>query len=144
MSESRLRIVLDTNVLLVSISSRSKYHWIFQDLLAGRFDLLISNEILAEYEEIIGEKFNIDTATNVVRTLLLLANVEQVHPSFRWKLITADPDDDKFVDCAVAANAHALVTEDRHFRVLDDVEFPKIERLGVDAFEALMKARKGG
>ena len=109
MSDPPLRIVLDTNVLLVSISSRSKYHWIFQALVAGRFELLISNEILAEYEEIIGEKLNAETARNVVRTLLLLPNVERVHPSYRWNLIATDPDDDKFVDCAVAANAHALV-----------------------------------
>ncbi len=142
MSETRLRIVLDTNVLLVSISSRSKYHWVFRDLVAGRFDLLISNEILAEYEEIIGEKFNPETAANVVRTLLLLASVEQVHPSYRWNLIVADPDDDKFVDCAVAANAHALVTEDRHFRILDEMEFPKINRLGIEAFEAFLHSRK--
>ncbi len=51
MGEARPRVILDTNVLLVSISSRSRFHWIFKDLLAGRFDLLISNEILSEYEE---------------------------------------------------------------------------------------------
>ena len=141
MSETRLRVVLDTNVLLVSISSRSRYHWIFQGLISGRFDLLISNEMLAEYDEIIGEKYSAETATNVVRALLLLPNVEQVHPSFRWNLITADPDDNKFVDCAVAGNAHALVTEDRHYHVLDGVEFPKIQRLGVEAFGALLQIR---
>ncbi len=141
MSDPQPRVVLDTNVLLVSVSSRSKYHWIFRELLAGRFNLLISNEILSEYEEIIGDRFNAETARNVVRTLLLLPNVERVHPMYRWKLIAADPDDDKFVDCAVAANAHALVTQDRHFEVLDRVDFPQIHRLGVAAFEALLRAR---
>ncbi len=142
MSDRRLRIVLDTNVLLVSISSRSKYHWIFRGLLAGRFQLLVSNEILSEYEEIISAKFDPDVAKNVVRTLLLLPNVEQVHPSYRWQLIIADPDDDIFVDCAVAANAHTLVTEDRHFRALDGVEFPRVRRIGVEGFRALLRARE--
>ncbi len=139
MNDTELRIVLDTNVLLVSISSRSKYHWIFESLLVGRFQLLISNEMLSEYEEIISEKFSAEAAKNVVRTLLLLPNVEKIQPSYRWKLIRADPDDDKFVDCAVAGNAHALVTEDRHFRVLDDLEFPSIHRLGIEDFEALLQ-----
>jgi hypothetical protein len=34
-------IVLDTNILLVSISSRSLYHWIFKKLINGEFDLLM-------------------------------------------------------------------------------------------------------
>lgn len=141
MSKTSLRIVLDTNVLLVSISSRSRNHWIFQGLLKGRFELLISNEILNEYEEVIGRKFDAETARNVVRALLLLPSVELVHPSYRWNLIAADPDDDKFVDCAVAGNAHALVTEDRHFRVLDEVEFPRILRMGIETFQATLQDR---
>ena len=141
MSDARPRIVLDTNVLLVSISSRSKYHWIFQGLLAGRFELLISNEILTEYEEIISEKLDPDVAKNVVRTLLLLPNVEQVHPSYRWNLITADPDDNKFVDCAVAGNARALVTEDRHFRLLGKLDFPRIQPLDIVTFRALLESQ---
>jgi predicted nucleic acid-binding protein len=55
MSDACPRVVLETNVLLVSISSRSKFHWIFRGLLAGRFQLLISNEILSEYEEVISD-----------------------------------------------------------------------------------------
>ena len=140
MSEARPRIILDTNVLLVSISSRSRFHWIFRDLLAGRFDLLISNEILSEYEEIISKKFSPEVATEVARTLILLPNVEEIHPAYRWKLITADPDDDKFVDCAVAGNAQAIVTEDRHFRVLNELDFPPVRPMSIEGFRALLEA----
>ncbi|QTA85966.1 hypothetical protein [Desulfonema magnum] len=45
---SNLRIVLDTNILLVSVSSRSKYHWVFQKILNGAFEMYLTNEILAE------------------------------------------------------------------------------------------------
>ncbi len=51
-----MRIVLDTNVLLVSIPKRSPYRIIFDNLLANKFDLVISNEILSEYTEIIAQK----------------------------------------------------------------------------------------
>jgi len=43
--KDRLKVVLDTNVLLVSISSRSKYHWIYDKLLADEYDLFVTNEI---------------------------------------------------------------------------------------------------
>jgi putative PIN family toxin of toxin-antitoxin system len=144
MSDACPRVVLETNVLLVSVSSRSKFHWIFRGLLAGRFQLLSSNEILSEYEEVISDKLDPEVAKNVVRTLLLLPNVEQVHPSYRWSLITADPDDDKFVDCAVAGNAHALVTEDRHFRVLKDLDFPRVRPVSIESFQTLLRVGSVG
>lgn len=116
MSDSpRLNVVLDTNVFLVSISSRSKYHWIFQDLLNRKYNLSVTTEILAEYEEIIGEKLSHVVAAETIRTLVFLPNVRKIQPSFRWNLIPQDPDDNKFVDCFVAAGADVLVTQDRHF-----------------------------
>ena len=36
-------------------------------------------------------------------------------PYYKFNLIKSDPDDNKFVDCAVIANAKFIVTEDRHF-----------------------------
>jgi predicted nucleic acid-binding protein len=44
-----MRIVLDINVLLVSLPVRGKYRTIFDSLKAERFILLVSNEILTEY-----------------------------------------------------------------------------------------------
>ena len=67
---NKLRIVLDTNVLLVSISSKSKYHWIYQLLINGKFNLLLSNEILTEYDEIISTKYNNEVSKDVINTLL--------------------------------------------------------------------------
>jgi uncharacterized protein len=44
-------VVLDTNVLLVSISDRSKTHWIYEKLIEGEYELAITNSILNEYQE---------------------------------------------------------------------------------------------
>jgi uncharacterized protein len=63
------KIVLDTNVLLVSISSKSQYHWIFKALLNDYYELFISNEILTEYEEIIGLKYSPAVAEHTIKTL---------------------------------------------------------------------------
>ena len=48
-----MRVVLDTNSLLASIAKKSKYRPIFDGILRGKFTVLISNEILSEYTEII-------------------------------------------------------------------------------------------
>ncbi len=138
---NKLRIVLDTNILLVSVSSKSKYHWIFQKILNGAFDLYVTNDILAEYEEIIASKYNEVVAGNVLRALLKLPNVHRQTIYYHWNLISVDPDDNKFADCAVSANAHYLVSNDKHFRVLGKIGFPKIEMLTMDAFEAIFKTR---
>ena len=50
------------------------------------------------------------------------------------KLITADPDDNKFVDCAFAANADYLVSEDSHFDILKKTSFPKLNLVTLDEF----------
>lgn len=111
-------IVLDTNVLLTCFSSRSKTHLIWQSLRQGKFDLCLTTEIIAEYEEIIAEHTFPELAEAVLDAILHLPNRRLITRYFKWNLIVADPDDDKFVDCAVAAGADYLVSEDRHFQVL--------------------------
>ncbi|NCS82706.1 MAG: PIN domain-containing protein, partial [Ignavibacteria bacterium] len=56
--KDKLRVVLDTNVLLVTISSRSKYYFIYEKLVEDKYDLFVTNEILMEYEEVISQKYN--------------------------------------------------------------------------------------
>jgi uncharacterized protein len=139
MDENRFKIVLDTNILLVSISSKSNYHWIFQSMIDAKFDLYITNEILTEYEEIISSKFNLVVAKNVIRTLLLLPNVYKTEIYYNWNMITTDKDDNKFVDCAVAANANFIVTNDRHFDVLSDFDFPKVEVVNASTLKNILE-----
>ena len=46
----------------------------------------------------------------------------------------ADHDDDKFVDCAFAANATYIVSEDTHFDVLQTIPFPRILVVKINEF----------
>ena len=47
-----MKVVIDTNVLLVSISDRSPFHWIYKNLIAEKYILCVTTDILDEYEEI--------------------------------------------------------------------------------------------
>lgn len=58
---------------------------------------------------------------------------------YTFALIEADKDDNKFVDCAIAANAKCIVTEDKHFRVLKNIPFPKVEVLGREEFSLYLE-----
>lgn len=52
--------------------------------------------------------------------------------------MTNDPDDNKFVDCAIASNADFIVTEDRHFQLLKDVPFPRVNVIGIEEFKEVL------
>ena len=134
-----MKVVLDTNILLVSIPKKSPYRIIFDALLSGKFELIISNEILSEYTEIIAQKTNTIVATNICEMLLSLSNVKKQEVFYKWNLIEIDKDDNKFVDCAVAGSADYLVSNDKHFNCLKGVEFPKLNLVTIDEFISLLQ-----
>lgn len=127
-------VVIDTNCLLQIIARRSPYRPIWDAFLAGRFQLCVSNEILEEYQEILEQQITPTIAENVVLLILNQKNVQLVAPYFRMGLITSDPDDNKFVDCAFAAGADYLVSEDSHFSVLHTIPFPQLNLVTLDEF----------
>lgn len=118
--------MLDTNSLLVCIGKRSLYRPIFDALLEGTIQLLISNEILNEYVEKLEEKANHVVAENIANFLLRSPDVEKVDIYFNWSIITADVDDNKFVDCALNGRADYLVTDDKHYNLLKGMGFPLV------------------
>jgi len=127
-------VVLDANALLVSISKRSIYRPILDALIDGEFDIILSNEILSEYVEVFERKTNTIVANNIAEMLLNLSNLNKVEAYFEWKLITNDPDDNKYVDAAIVGAADFIVTNDLHFQVLKFIDFPKVNVISIEEF----------
>src|SRR5690606_31942123 len=125
MNTTALKVVLDTNILVASIGRRSPYRWIFDAIIAGKIKLCLSNEILLEYEEILALKTSPTVAENVVNFLIISPHTIHTDIFFNFGLIIADTDDNKFVDCAISANADLLLTNDRHFDSLKTLDFPR-------------------
>lgn len=134
-------IVLDTNCLIASLPSRSPYHQAWSDFVEGKYILCVSNEILTEYEEILTQKTNPIFANNVIKTILNCRNVRKIDPTFNFRLIKSDPDDDKFVNCAICGNARYIVSEDTHFKPLKDIPFPYVEVLRLREFMDLLQIK---
>ena len=130
------RIVLDTNCLLMALPSRSQYHRVWTDFLAGTLEFCVSTEILNEYEEIIGKQSSPALAEAVIQALINRPNLVRVEPTYFFHLIEADPDDNKFVDCAVCGNAELIVTNDAHFNVLKNIDFPIVDVKSIQEFIA--------
>ena len=128
------KIVLDTNCLLQSLPSRSPYHQIWSDILSGRISLCVNTEILNEYEEIIAQKTTPEIAHNIVEAIARLATTRFQETYIHFGLINQDLDDNKFVDCAVAANAEYIVSNDAHFNVLKEIDWPKVEVITIQDF----------
>lgn len=130
------RIVLDTNCLLQVLPTRSPYHKIWTDVLKGNICLCVNTEILNEYEEILSIKTTKEIARNVVEAIARLHTTKYQESYFHFNLIKQDSDDNKFVDCAVAADAEYIVTNDSHFSILKEIDWPKVSIITIKEFAA--------
>lgn len=133
-----MRVVLDTNVILRAISSKSEYTILLDEVYLQTYSLVVSTEILLEYEEKITEFYGKNIAKDFLDFLIILPNVEKVDAFFQLNIIQADPDDNKFVDCAFVGNAHYIVTDDKHFNILKSINFPKISVITAENFKQIL------
>ena len=72
-----LKVVLDTNVILRSISRRSEFCIVLNKLYEGVYELWVTNDILLEYEEKITNIFSKETADLIIGAFSLLSNVKK-------------------------------------------------------------------
>ena len=129
-----MRVVLDTNCLIMAISARNEYYQVWQDFLDGKYTMCITNEIIEEYSEVLARNISPLISEFIVSAIINRRNIKKIYPSFAFHLIEADPDDNKFVDCAIIANAKYIVTQDHHFDVLKNIEFPKVDVVNIQTF----------
>lgn len=128
------RIVLDTNCLLQALPSHSPYHMIWTEILAGHISLCVNTEILNEYEEILAKKTTSEIAHNIIEAIARLHTTEFLDVYYHFGLIRTDVDDNKFVDCAIAANAEYIVTNDSHFNILKQIDWPHVTIITIHEF----------
>jgi putative PIN family toxin of toxin-antitoxin system len=132
-----MKVVLDTNVLLSSLGSRSPLRWLFEAFLRQRFMMLVTTDILLEYEEILAQKISEKAARYFLNLITQSSNVQEVVPFFKWNFLK-DESDNKFVDCAIAGSADCIVSNDRDFDVLKTIAFPKLVVVSAKEFEPLL------
>ena len=132
-----MKVVIDTNVILNSIYPGSKNYWIRKALEHQQITLCVTTDIVDEYAEIITRFYDSGTSDLFFHALELLPNINYIQKYFFWNLIPEDPDDEKFVDCAIASGADYLITNDRHFQKLKSLPFPKINVVNEEEFKEI-------
>jgi putative PIN family toxin of toxin-antitoxin system len=133
-----MKIVLDTNCLLRAVAPKSDHHCILSALRQGYYTLCVSTEILMEYEELLTKFYGSVIAESVLGFIVHSPYTKRINPYFLWSLIHFDPDDNKFVDCALNAGADYIVSNDRHFNVLKGIDFPPVKVIDSETFKKML------
>jgi hypothetical protein len=140
-----MRVVLDSNVLVSAlIVKQGKAAQIIRRL--GEYTLLTSEEILAEVDRVlhyrrIRKRYPL-TEKDIETYLERLREASMLVPlTGQLKVIAPDPDDDKFIECAVAGGAQYIVSGDAH--LLDLEAYRRIELVSQTEFLELL-ATLGG
>lgn len=129
-----MKIVLDSNVLVSSLGRKSPLRAIWETFVSGYYQIIISEDILKEYEEILHEHSAPGVAEIVMEIFIESPDVITQKVYYNWNAIAADPDDNKFFDIAVAADVDYLVTNDRHFDVVKTLTFPRVNIISAEDF----------
>ena len=115
-------VCIDTNTVIQALAQHHPFHPILDTWVAGRLTWAVSTPILLEYEEVLTRLSGPARWRKLARVMdlaeLTSGNLLRVTPSFQFRVVTADPDDNIFTDCAITADADYLLTEDGHFASL--------------------------
>jgi putative PIN family toxin of toxin-antitoxin system len=138
-----MKVVIDTNVLLRSIPPKNDERLVYEAFVNKEFVWVYSTEILLEYAEMIGGMYSGQTMDVVLEILLHTKNTQRFNPSYKWQMVEDDPDDNKFVDCAIGANVDYLVSDDKHIRNLlrKGKRFPPIKVVSFAEFKRVLEGK---
>jgi putative PIN family toxin of toxin-antitoxin system len=110
-----VKIILDTNVVISGIFFAGPPYQILKAWREGKIHLLISEEILTEYRRV-GETLALQFPSIDLLPILdmLSANAEVISVKCLPEPVCDDPDDDKFLACALAGECKLIVSGDKH------------------------------
>jgi len=116
--------VPDTNVLISALFWRGNPYRILRLGIEGRIKLIISGEIIEEVRDVLRkeEKFELTEGEIEAYCTLLKNHSKQVNPSKKLELIVKDPEDNKFLECAIEGKADYIVSGDSHLLELREYE----------------------
>ncbi|MDO9530199.1 MAG: putative toxin-antitoxin system toxin component, PIN family [Syntrophales bacterium] len=114
-----MRIVLDTNVFISGIFFSGPPSQILKAWEKGSFKILLSQDILDEYHRVAHELSSKFSSIDILPIIEMVT----VHGQFVDTkdldiVICEDPDDDKFIECAIAGKCRIIISGDKHLSKL--------------------------
>jgi len=128
-----MRVVIDTNVVISGIFWEGNPNKILSAWFKDKFVALISPGILEEYEKVIKRMESGLTPEEIQRWIeIIISHSTTIEAPLMLKVVDANPDDNKFIECAVFGNADYIISGDKH--LLDLKEYEKIKILSPSQF----------
>ena len=110
-----LKVVMDTNVFVSGVFFSGPPYQILRAWRSGEFELVVSQEILEEYRrvgEILAEERPNTNLSPILNFVIERAKVYK--PAKLKEPVCEDPDDDKFLACALASGSKVIISGDKH------------------------------
>lgn len=114
-----MRIVLDTNILVSALFWDGNERRLLVAYLEGDHTLVTSPVLLDETKRVLADKFRFPADHTAAFLALLRRHAVVVHPQETLAVVTADPSDDRVLECAAEGRVELIVTGDRHLLALD-------------------------
>ncbi len=109
------RIVVDTNVLISAVFFKGKPDVILEAWRAGSLEIILSEEILHEYSEVLKRLSEKYPSIDISGILSVFASgCRIVEPEVIGEQICDDADDDKFLAAAIGGDAGIVISGDKH------------------------------
>lgn len=121
MSAKIPKIVVDTNIFISAAILKGVSAGLMDYWKEERFIWLFSAEIFDEYFEVIARpKFGQEEKDIRELSDILTTKAVAVEPNIKVNIVKEDPDDNKFLECAIAGEADYIVSGDRHLLALGE------------------------
>jgi putative PIN family toxin of toxin-antitoxin system len=126
--KGKLRLVIDTNLVVASyFNPRSASAKILRLLMDNTtVSIVYTEEMRREMRQILRNIRCPQAFLDGINGIFDAGT--KVSPSRKHRLVRDDPEDDKFVDCALAAGANYLITNDHHMLKLKDIDDVEVLR----------------
>ena len=122
-----MRVVLDTNVLISATQWQgSVAQKLLFKLIRDNIKIFCSTDIISEYQRVLKRDFNYTDYEIAYILEKIFACITLITPIEKINVIRDDPDDNKIVECALAASADYIITYDKHLLNIKEFEGVKI------------------
>jgi putative PIN family toxin of toxin-antitoxin system len=110
-----MKVILDTNVLISGIFFSGPPSQILRAWQDHSFQIEISSDILAEYQRVAESLSSKFPSIDIIPIIeLFTVHCEFVDTHGVNISVCEDPDDDKFIECAVASKCKTIISGDKH------------------------------
>ena len=109
-----MRAVPDTNIWLGWIRWTGAAHEVIQRGIRREYELASSHEIVYELMRVARDVFGLDDTEAYEWYARILENFEVVKTTPSLNVVSSDPSDNKFIECAVATESKHIITRDQH------------------------------